>query len=310
MRRRGSGPFPAAGERNRRGVVGRPPVRGTGRAKLHAAMRPVLPAAIGPAARAGARTRRPGKEPFMPRAASRLLLRLAATLALALPAGAPAWAAVTVTIGRPLDGDILASPVGITAQATTDAAGAEVTGWHVYVDGVSAYGTAGPAAAINPHVALANGPHEVVVFAWDSTGDNASATVNVTVGTCSGFTVSLDAPAGGTETAPVHFSASAASCHRITGLAVYADGVRLFAQSGPRSLDTDVDLPAGSHTVMARAWDSTGATASSGNVALEVEAPAPAAPARPAPSPAPGQRKPPAAPPPPASPAPGGRTLP
>jgi hypothetical protein len=214
--------------------------------------------------------------------AAQRLTRFLSVPALILLSSAPALATVTVSIGRPLDGDVVAAPVSIAAQAATDASGAEVTGWNVYVDGVSAYGTAGPAAAINPHLAIGAGPHEVVVFAWDSTGDFASTAVNLTVGTCSGFTVSLDSPAGGSETAPVHFAASAASCHRVTAMALYADGVRVFLQNGPRSVETDVDLPAGSHTVMARAWDSTGATIASATAAIEVEAPERAAPARPA----------------------------
>jgi hypothetical protein len=230
--------------------------------------------------------------------AARRLTRLLALPALALLAASPAAATVTVSIARPLDGDVVAAPVDLAAQATTDVEGAEVTGWNVYVDGVSAFGTAGPAAAIAPHLAIAGGPHEVVVFAWDSTGDYTSATVTLTVGTCSGFRVSLDEPAGGSETAPVHFAASAASCHRITAMALYADGVRLLLQSGPRSVETDVDLPAGSHTVMARAWDSTGAVVSSGAVAIEVEAAQRAAPARPAAPATPARPAAPATPPP------------
>jgi hypothetical protein len=196
-------------------------------------------------------------------------------LLLALPGGGlaalPARAAVTVTIDRPIDGDILASPIGIAAQASTSTPGARVTGWHVYVDGVSVFGTAGPSESLSTRVAMDNGDRELVVFAYDSNGDWGSAAVNLTVGDCSGFTVSLDAPAGGTEPAPVHFVASAASCHRITAFALYADGQRVYEQRGPRSVDTWVDLPAGNHSVYARAWDATGAASSSGAVPIEVE---------------------------------------
>jgi hypothetical protein len=186
-------------------------------------------------------------------------------------AAAPALAAVSVTIHKPLDGDILASPIDVTAEASTSAPGARVSSWHVYVDGVSAYGTAGNAATMATRLAMDNGDHEIVVFAWDSIGDSGSAAITMTVGTCSGFTVSLDAPAGGTEPAPVHFAASAASCHRITSFALFADDQRVFTQRGPRSIDTYVDLPAGNHTVYARAWDSTGDSATSSSVPIEVE---------------------------------------
>ncbi len=225
------------------------------------------------------------------------LALLLAGLAGGLLAAAPAAAAVNITVNRPFDGDTLASPIALNASATTDAAGGQVTGWQVYIDGVSVFGTPGPASVLNTSLNLANGDHELAVFAWDSTGDYNSTVLTVTAGTCTGFTVSLDAPLGGSETTPVHFSASAASCHRIAGFALYADDQRVYQQSGPRSVDTTVKLPAGNHTVQARAWDATGASASSPAVSIDVEAPA-AAPRSTTP---PGQQAPatqPAAPPP------------
>jgi hypothetical protein len=209
-------------------------------------------------------------------------------LGLAACAAAPAFAAVIVTVDRPFDGDTLVSPIGVVAEATTDASSAQVTGWQIYLDGVSVYGTPGPASVLNTRLNIANGDHELIVFAWDSTGDYASASLSLTVGNCSGFIVNLDSPAGGSEPTPVHFSASAASCHRITAFALYADNRRIYQQSGPRSVDTSVDLPAGNHTVQARAWDSTGASAASSAIVIDVEAPAPApgtTPRRPAPPP-------------------------
>ncbi len=214
-------------------------------------------------------------------------------------AAAPAGATVSITINRPFDGDTLASPIGIAATAATDASGAQVTGWQVYVDGVSVFGTPGPASVLNTSLNLTTGDHELAVFAWDSTGDYSSTVLAVTAGTCTGFTVSLDSPEGGSEPTPVHFTASAASCHRITGFALYADDQRIYQQSGSRSVDTAVSLPAGNHTVQARAWDATGAAASSRAVAIDVEAPAP--PPRPAP---PASQRPPAAQPAPAAPPP------
>jgi hypothetical protein len=228
-----------------------------------------------------------------------------ATLALALAGAVPALATVTVTIGRPLDGDILASPIDVVAAAASSAPGAQVTGWHVYIDGVSAYGTAGPTGALSTRISMDNGEHELIVVAWDSTGDYASATLTLTVGICSGFTVTMDSPAGGTEPSPVHFAANAASCHRITGFVLYADSRSIFEQAGSRSVETSVELPAGNHTVFARAWDSTGASASSSTVAIEVEAKAIAPPPShqpPAPSAAAPPAQPPPAPPAPAQP--------
>jgi hypothetical protein len=196
---------------------------------------------------------------------------LALLPALALLAAAPAVATVNITVDRPLDGDILASPITVGAAATTSAVNARVTAWQVFVDGVLAYGTGGPAAAISTSVAMDDGPHELIVRAWDSTGDYNSATLTVTIGICSGFTVDLQSPAAGSVSSPVQFTADAASCHRVTGFAVYVDDRRVYQQPGSRSLDAQLDLPAGHHTVQVRATDSTRATASSDAVPIDVE---------------------------------------
>jgi hypothetical protein len=227
---------------------------------------------------------------------------LAAVLAAALTA--PAAATVSITIDKPLDGDILASPIAIAASASTDAPRAQVTAWHVYVDGVSAYGTGGPVRAISTSVAMDEGDHEVVVRAWDSTGDYSSMTVSVTIGICSGFTVDLDSPEAGSIDSPVRFAAVASSCHRVTGFAIYVDDSRVYEQAGPRSLDVAIDLPVGHHSVQVRATDSTRASASSAVVPIDVEGQVVAQPPRKPPSkpqpppPPPRQSPPPSTPPP------------
>jgi hypothetical protein len=208
---------------------------------------------------------------------------LTALLALLLGAAAvvPARATVTIAVDRPLDGDILASPINLAASATTDVANARVTAWQVFVDGVLAYGSAGPTPAIGTSLPMDDGNHELIVRAWDSTGYYDSTSLTITIGICSGFTVDLQSPAAGSVLSPVQFAAVASSCHRITGFAVYVDGVRAFQQPGSASLDASLDLPAGHHSVSVHATDSTRATASSDAVPIDVEAQAPAAPARP-----------------------------
>jgi hypothetical protein len=220
---------------------------------------------------------------------SRLCKRLLPALALAGVAAAPAAATVTIAVDRPLEGDVLASPIAVAASATASAGNARVTAWQVYVDGVLAYGT-GPAPAISASVAMDDGDHELIVRAWDSTGDYSSASLTVTIGICSGFTVDLQSPAAGSVSSPVEFAAVASSCHRVTGFAVYVDGSRVYQQPGPRSLDAQIDLPAGHHTVFVRATDSTRATASSDAVPIDVEARPPAPPPR---QPAPPRQPPP-----------------
>ncbi|HXO40468.1 MAG TPA: hypothetical protein VN999_03400 [Thermoanaerobaculia bacterium] len=220
---------------------------------------------------------------------SRLLpAALAALLTLLLGAAAvaPALATVAITVDRPLDGDILASPITVAASATTNVANARVTAWHVYVDGVLAYGTQGPTSSVSTTLAMDDGSHELILRAWDSTGYYDSVSQTITIGICSGFTVDLQSPVAGSVLSPVQFAAVASSCHRITGFAVYVDGQRVYQQPGSTSLDTSLDLPAGHYSVAVRATDSTRGTASSDSVPIDVESPVPPAPARPPAKPA------------------------
>lgn len=230
-----------------------------------------------------ARPSRPSRPPHPSRPWHSSPVALIALLALLLgaAAAAPALATVTIVVERPLDGDILASPITVAASATTDVANARVTAWNVYVDGVLAYGTAGPTPSISTTLAMDDGNHELIVRAWDSTGYYDSTSLTITIGVCSGFTVDLQSPAAGSVLSPVHFAAVASSCHRITGFAVYVDGQRVYQQPGSTSLDTSLDLPAGHYSVAVRATDSTRATASSDTVPIDVEGRVPPAPARP-----------------------------
>ena len=91
-------------------------------------------------------------------------------LLLLLAVAAPALATVTVTVAMPANNATVTSPVNIVASATTNASGASVTGWHIYVDSVDSYANAGPTSSINTNVAMASGDHTVIVRAWYSTG--------------------------------------------------------------------------------------------------------------------------------------------
>jgi hypothetical protein len=246
--------------------------------------------------------RRPS-HPSRPRHLSPAALTALLALLLGAAAAAPALATVAIVVERPLDGDILASPVTLDASATTNVANARITAWHVYVDGVLAYGTAGPAPSISTSLAMDDGNHELIVRAWDSTGYYDSTSLTITIGICSGFTVDLQSPAAGSVVSPVQFAAVASSCHRITGFAVYVDGRRVYEKPGPSSLDASLDLPVGHFSVAVRATDSTRATASSDTVPIDVEGREPPAPAPPPAKPGqpvlPGQPRPAQPPPPP-----------
>ncbi|HYH00188.1 MAG TPA: hypothetical protein VD837_13725 [Terriglobales bacterium] len=79
-----------------------------------------------------------------------------------------------------------------------------------------------------------------------------SAAVNVTV-------TAPSAPTATVSTA-VRVVASATSRRTITGWAIYSDGKRVWSTKGPTSkIDRTINLAAGTHKVVVRAWDSRGA---------------------------------------------------
>jgi hypothetical protein len=75
--------------------------------------------------------------------------------------------------------------------------------------------------------------------------------------------VTVSSPASGSTVAsPVRFVASATSSAPITGMKIYVDGLVKYATSLSR-IDVNLTLANGSHQVVVRAWDNTGAYFSS-----------------------------------------------
>jgi hypothetical protein len=184
-------------------------------------------------------------------------------LSLGLLAPAAALATVTVTVSSPANGATVPTTVNIAASATTNASGAQVTGWHIYVDSVDVWGTSGPTSSINQPITMSTGDHTVLVRAWDSTGAFGSQTLTLhVVSSCaSGICVTVTSPAASSTVAsPVRFTASAvsASGNPITGFVVYSDNTNVYRNT-TSSLDAWVILPFGSHSIYIRAWDSSGA---------------------------------------------------
>jgi hypothetical protein len=72
--------------------------------------------------------------------------------------------------------------------------------------------------------------------------------------------ISVSAPqAYATVTAPFHIQASARSSHPITGWQVYLDSVSVASAGATGTLSANVSASQGTHQVVVRAWDSTGA---------------------------------------------------
>lgn len=94
---------------------------------------------------------------------------------LSLPMLASAW--VNVTVSTPANNATVTSPVLIAASAT---ANLPITGWRIYVDGVSVFHT-GATSSIRTSVSMAAGTHQVIVRAWAQNGSHGSVTLTETV---------------------------------------------------------------------------------------------------------------------------------
>ncbi|MFL6258323.1 MAG: hypothetical protein ACJ76Y_01320 [Thermoanaerobaculia bacterium] len=191
---------------------------------------------------------------------------------LLLAAAAPALATVTVTVSSPASTANVPTSFNVVASASTDAAGAKITGWWIYVDSVQAWhGNA--TGSVNAPLTLSAGSHQVLVRAWDSTGAFGTQILNLTAAACGGVCVTVTSPSEtGSVPTPVRFTASAAdgAGRSITGFVVYVNNTNAF-QNHIGTLDQWVILNPGTYNVYIRAWDSSGAFGTSATFPITVQ---------------------------------------
>jgi hypothetical protein len=171
-----------------------------------------------------------------------------------------------VNLCFPSAGSTLLYPATIEFGATAQSA--EFTHVIVYDNGRKADDLPSlPSTLID--YSIKNGPHNIVVNAWTSTGKlyQASRQFTVTgygISSCkaNGVGVTLCAPTGGLQpnnSVPVSMAAKGNAT--ITSWKLYLDGVLNISSSqtgNPNSLETDLSVPAGTHNVTVVAWDKNG----------------------------------------------------
>jgi phosphatidylinositol-3-phosphatase len=165
-----------------------------------------------------------------------------------------------ISVLTPLTGADVGSPVNLIAAAIPPA-GHTISGWHIYVDSADVYG-AGAVNDIHPSINMSSGPHAVVVRAWDSSGAYGDRTLNLTVSSKPAMAVS--APSSGANVnspIPVRASATPSSGHSITGWRVYLDSGLVYKAGAVDSINTRIPASTGTHSVVIRAWDTSGAYA-------------------------------------------------
>ncbi|HEV2399073.1 MAG TPA: alkaline phosphatase family protein [Candidatus Sulfotelmatobacter sp.] len=166
-----------------------------------------------------------------------------------------------VTVSSPKNNTNVNSPETLTATATPSA-GHTITGWHVYIDSVDSY-SGGAVTSISPSLSMKNGTHTVVTRAWDTSGAYADQTVTVTVSATSAKpTVTVSTPTqNATVGSPVNIQASASPTagHTISKWWIYVDGTGSYNAGTTTTINANVSMSSGTHTVIVRAWDTSGA---------------------------------------------------
>jgi hypothetical protein len=160
-----------------------------------------------------------------------------------------------VTVSTPTNGSNVISPINVQASATPTS-GRSISGWYVYVDGVAAFHQSG-VSSINTNITASSGQHTVLVRAWDTSGAFGDQSLSLDVQTVA---VNISTPANGAiVTSPVNVQATASSSKKVTGWYIYVDSQAVYSQSNGDPIDTDIALTSGTHTMLVRAWNSTGA---------------------------------------------------
>lgn len=161
----------------------------------------------------------------------------------------------SVSLTSPSTGATVGSPVHFTA--TANGGNYPVSAIWIYVDNQPVYQTT--ASSVDAYVTLSSGSHHVVPVAWNSVGQVATQSLNISVGSTAGVTVTSPS-AGATLASPVQFvaSATAPSGRVINAMRIYVDNGDAYT-IGASSLNTSLELSAGVHNVDVQAWDNTGA---------------------------------------------------
>jgi len=175
----------------------------------------------------------------------------------------------TVTVCHPSDGAVGLSPAHIVSHFTSSTA-ASVS--QIYLDFKLVFQIAG--GNIDTHLPLAPGEHRLEVKSWTKGQPfhndfflSTPRSIPATVPPCSestNFAVNICSPGQNAAVdAPVHVVAPAKSTAPITTMQIYLDFKEVFHSPNSTLIETDVPMDSGSHSLIVKAWDSTGRSFSS-----------------------------------------------
>lgn len=177
----------------------------------------------------------------------------------------------TVSVTAPSNGSTVSGNVTVSATAS---AAAGVAGVQFKVDGVNqgAEDTTSPYSITWNSTTASNGAHVLSATVRD-TGNVTTNSANVNVTVSNVPTVSMTAPAAGNVTGTITVSATASGTPAIAGVQFLLDGASLGAEdtTSPYSVSWNTTTATnGSHTLAARARNTSGATTTTANTTVQV----------------------------------------
>jgi plastocyanin len=181
----------------------------------------------------------------------------------------------TVSLTAPADGATFSTADTITfsANASDDAGVSRV---EFYSDG-NLIGSADTTAPYSVTGSLPAGQHTITAKAFDGPGlsaTSAARTITVNAPANQPPTVSLTGPANGaafSTTDTITFSANASDDAGVNRVEFYSDG-GLIGTATSAPYQVTATLPAGQHTITAKAFDGPGLSTTSGSVSITVNA--------------------------------------
>jgi hypothetical protein len=171
---------------------------------------------------------------------------------------------VSVTLPSPTNGLVITNGcIPVYAEAKSDI-GSQITGWRVYVDGVSKY-VLSNTSRVHTLICVptvTTGAHKVTVKAWSKTGvSGAAPSIGVTINNVFQIVATKaeplsPAPGQSFTNGLIRVATAVESPYQISAWVVYIDGVKRFTSfQGAQQVKHYFDVPVGTHKVTVKVWD-------------------------------------------------------
>jgi len=169
-------------------------------------------------------------------------------------------ASANVSVSTPSNGAQVGSPVQYAATSTTSACAKGVASMGVYVDNELVYVVNG--ASLSTTLPVSAGKHNTVVEEWDYCGGATFTSLAITVNSQTGVWVA--APTNnGQVGSPTNYvaTASTTTCSKgVASMGIYVNNKLVYVVGGA-SLNTSLNLSAGTYNTVVEEWDYCGGAA-------------------------------------------------